>query len=306
MDELRAICARLQGNELVAAECANLAGGRPDPEGVAVCQSLDLLPRSAYLSRGLLCLAQGESLEDLVTQVQALQLAPTRFRLEFLDLTARGAVSKQAAILALSDAFESYPDLKQPQHRFVCVVQESCVWLGKLLNENTRTYQPHDAKPYRTSSSLPSRLARALVNLVAPPARIIFDPFCGTGSILLEALAVGLQAVGLDSNPRMVGMSRRNLAHFGYSAPVEHGDALTTSLTADAIITDLPYGRLLGVDRPAIQSAFTHLVNLSPRAVYLAGDDLSSGLHQAGYTWVDLLRVRKHHTMSRYVHVCQV
>jgi hypothetical protein len=93
MDELRAICARLLGNELVAAECENLTGGRPDPNGVAVCQSLDLLPRSAYLSLGLRCLAQASSLDDLALQVQALHLAPERFRLEFLNLTASPSVA---------------------------------------------------------------------------------------------------------------------------------------------------------------------------------------------------------------------
>jgi len=312
MDDLRAICARILGNELVAAECVNLTGGHPDSDGVAVCQSLDLLPRSAYLTLGLRCLAQAVSLDDLASQIGALHLASERFRVEFLDLTGSGevskhaAVSKRTAILAISNVLEAYPDLNHPQHRFLCVVQSGSVWLGELLTENERTYQQHDAKPYRTSSSLPSRLTRALVNLVAPPARTILDPFCGTGSILLEAQAVGLTSFGVDSNQRMVGMSRHNLAHFGYSAQVELGDALTCDHSVDAIITDLPYGRLLQVDLPAFQRAFVHLVQLAPRAVYLAGNNLSPSLTQAGYGRVEVLRVRKRRTMSRFVHVCQV
>lgn len=306
MSELRAICARLLGNDLVAAECENLTGGHPDSNGVAVCQALDLVPRSAYLSFGLSCLAQSNSLECLIDQIQSLNLTPERFRVEFLDLTACTQISKQASILSIANAFDAYPDLSQPQHRFMCVVQDQYLWLGELLTENDRTYQLHDAKLYRTSSSLPSRLARALVNLVAPPARTILDPFCGTGSILLEAKAIGLTAFGVDSNPRMVGMSRRNLAQFGYSAQVELGDALTCLRTADAIVTDLPYGRLLEVDYQAVRDAFHHLVQLAPHAVYLAGGDLSDSLLQAGYSLVEVLDVRKRHTMSRFVHVCRV
>jgi tRNA G10 N-methylase Trm11 len=305
MNELRAICARLAGNELVAAECASLTGGHPNAEGVAVCQSLDLLPRSAYLSIGLRCLAQAASLGELVNQVQALHLNPEKFRIEFLDLSGDGRVSKRGAILALSDALEAYPDLNHPQHRFVCVVQSNCVWLGELLNENDRSYQLHGLKPYHTSSSLPARVARALVNLVAHPAGTILDPFCGTGSILLEARTMGLEALGIDNNPRMVGMSRGNLAHFGYPAAVELGDALTISQTADAIITDLPYGRFLKVDRPAIREALGHLVNLAPRAVYLAENDLCADLEQAGYSEIQVFRVRKHQSMSRCVHICR-
>jgi hypothetical protein len=33
MDEYRAVCPRILGNELTAAECKNLTGGWPDAEG---------------------------------------------------------------------------------------------------------------------------------------------------------------------------------------------------------------------------------------------------------------------------------
>jgi tRNA G10 N-methylase Trm11 len=306
MNDLRAICARLLGNDLVSAECFNLTGGRPDAEGVAVCQRIDLLHHAAYLSSGLRCLAQAASLDELARQVQALHLAPERFRVEFVDLTARSEVSKQRAILAISNVLEANPDLDHPQHRFVCVVQRDCIWLGELLVENERIYQQHNAKPFRTSSSLPCRLARALVNLVTPPACTILDPFCGTASILLEAQSIGLTAYGVDRNPKMVGMSRRNLAFFGYPAQVELGDALNCTRLVDALVTDLPYGRLLEADLSEIQSSLTHLVELAPQAVYLAAADISINLMQAGYTSVEHLRVRKHHTMSRFVHLCHV
>lgn len=306
MNDLRVICARILGNELVAAECENLTGGYPDSDGVAICQNLDLLPHAAYLSTGLRCLAQAASLEELSSQVQALHLAPERFRVEFLDLTAHSTISKWAAILSISDVLEANPDLKHPQHRFLFVVQQGCLWLGKVLAENERNYQQHDAKPYRTSSSLPSRLARALVNLVTPPAHSVLDPFCGTGSILLEAQALGLTAFGVDRNPRMVGMSHHNLAHFGYTAQVETGQALDCLHTVDAIVTDLPYGRLLQVDDQALQTALNHLVSLAPRAVYLAGKDLKLSLTHAGYHQVKVLRVRKRHNMTRFIHVCHV
>ena len=304
MNELRAICARLPGNELVAAECHSLTGGLPDVDGVAVCQSIERLPQAAYLSLGLRCLAQALSLDELACQVAALQLRAERFRLEFLDLTAQAPFSKPQAIRLIADAIDAYPDLTQPQTRFVIVVQAHALWLGQVLSQTRRSYQLHDAKPYRTSSSLPSRLARALVNLVAPTAECMLDPFCGTGSLLLEAQAVGLPAFGLDSNPKMVGMSRRNLAHFGYPAAVELGDALHCQQRAGAILTDLPYGRLLEVDYAAIQQVFKHLVALAPTAVYLAGQDLTACLLAAGYARVELLRVRKHHTFSRFVHIC--
>lgn len=302
MDELRAICARLSGNELVKAECQNLTGGIPDAEGVAICQDLALIPRSAYITAGLRCFAEAPDLASLVAQVAAQPIPADQFRVEFLRLSPQIVVSKQQAILAAANALQAYPNLDNPRHRFLVVVQRERLWFGEILVEGEHTYARHDFKPFRTSSSLSSRLARALVNLVSPPARSILDPFCGTGSILLEAQALGLSAYGMDWNPKMAGMSRRNLRHYGYSGEVLLGNALDCQQTANALVTDLPYGRLLQADRPGLAAILSHAIHLAPVAVYLADEDITPLLKQAGYDYVECWRVRKHANMSRFIH----
>jgi len=302
MDELRVVCARIQGNELVAAECAALTGGTPDDEGVAVCQRLDLIPRAAFITLGVRCLAQARSLEDLCAQIALLPLAADRFRIETLSLWPQNPLPKPQVVLAVADALPAYPDLNDPQHCFFVAAQDDRLWFGEILAEPSRDYRLHEAKPYRTSSSLSSRLARALVNLVAPPAGSILDPFCGTGSILLEAAALGLNAYGMDRNIKMVGMSRRNLAHFSYPVQVALGDAQDCIQTADAIVTDLPYGRLLEQDQAALRRVLHHTAQLAPQAVYLAQEDITPWLQDAGYARVQCYRVRKRHTMIRFVH----
>jgi len=302
MDELRVVCTRLSGNELVAAECAALTGGLPDAEGVAICQHLDLVPRAAFLTLGVRGLAEALTLDDLCARIAILPVDADRFRVEYLSLWPQNPLPKPQVVLAVANALQAYPDLSDPQHRFLVAAQANRLWFGEILAEPARDYRLHDAKPYRTSSSLPARLARALVNLVAPPAQSILDPFCGTGSILLEAGTLGLPAYGLDHNIKMVGMSRRNLAHFGYPAQVTLGEALACTQTADAIVTDLPYGRLLEQDRDALRRVLHHTVQLAPQAVYLAEEDITRWLQDAGYARVECYRVRKHHTMSRFVH----
>ena len=296
------VCARLPGNELVAAECKALTGGVPDAEGMAVSRTLDLIPRAAFLTQGARCLAEAYSLEELCAQVAALPQAADRFRVEYLSLWPEHPLPKPQVVLAVANAIQAYPDLTNPQHRFLVAAQADRLWFGEILAEPVRDYRAHDAKPYRTSSSLPARLARALVNLVAPPAQSILDPFCGTGSILLEACALGLHCYGMDNNIKMRGMSRRNLAHFGYAAKVELGNAQECTQTADAIVTDLPYGRLLEQNRADLRQVLQHTVGIAPQAVYLAEEDITPWLVDAGYRRVVCYRVRKHHTMSRFVH----
>lgn len=59
---------------------------------------------------------------------------------------------------------------------------------------------------------LPPKLARMMVNLSgAPSGGTILDPFCGSGSILMEALLLGFRAIGADANPTMVAGAKKNL-----------------------------------------------------------------------------------------------
>ena len=302
MDELRAVCARIAGNDLVSIECENLTGGKPDSDGVAVCRSLDLIPRAAYISLGLRCIAQAETMDALVSQIAAASIQADRFRIDMLRLAPWTQVSERQAVIMAANALTGAPDLDAPVRRFFVVAQKSCLWFGEVLAATQHSYRQHDTKPYRTTSSLPSRLARALVNLVTPPAQTILDPFCGTGSILLEANAVGISANGVDLNPKMAGMSRLNLEHFGYPMQVDFGDALDCHGKVDAIVTDLPYGRILKIEPQRLKAILKHVVNLAPMAVYLAEEDISEILSEAGYRQIEVFGVRKSHALKRFVH----
>lgn len=68
------------------------------------------------------------------------------------------------------------------------------------------------------SGMLPPKIARQLVNLAFPtpisPKSILLDPFCGVGTILTEALELGLQVIGSDIDKTMLEYSATNLNWF--------------------------------------------------------------------------------------------
>ncbi|MBI3860176.1 MAG: hypothetical protein HY296_08115 [Thaumarchaeota archaeon] len=60
--------------------------------------------------------------------------------------------------------------------------------------------------------SMSPRLAKLLINLAGlVPGQTVVDPFCGTGTILAEALLGGMNCVGFDANPGRVKDANRNL-----------------------------------------------------------------------------------------------
>ena len=59
------------------------------------------------------------------------------------------------------------------------------------------------------------RLSRTLINLSNTPKNgIILDPFCGTGTILIEGLKQDTKVIGIDKDPKCVRASKSNLNHF--------------------------------------------------------------------------------------------
>lgn len=90
------------------------------------------------------------------------------------------------------------------------------------------------------------KLTRAMINL----ARIrddetVCDPFCGTGSTLLEAKSMGINAIGIDFDKRMCNISKENLSANGYECQIYNDNydyLLKIRDRFDGIVTDLPYG----------------------------------------------------------------
>ncbi|MEH3103458.1 MAG: DNA methyltransferase [Sphingomonas phyllosphaerae] len=51
-------------------------------------------------------------------------------------------------------------------------------------------------------------IARKLIDLVSSPGETVLDPFCGSGTLLVEAVAAGRSAIGTDVDPLAVFVSR--------------------------------------------------------------------------------------------------
>jgi tRNA G10 N-methylase Trm11 len=303
--ERRAVTARAARNGLIAAECQRLTGGTPDVDGVANCDTIERISRAAFVHRGIEVLAQATTLDHLVERVQDRAksgMDADRFRIDVHDPSRRCSSTTIEIATALADVIPFRPDLRDPRHRFLVIVGEDGFTFGAVRAEADGSYRRHDDKPWTTSSSLDSRFARALVNLV-PDATSILDPCCGAGSIVLEAASLGLEAFGVDWKPALVGMTRENVAHFGYDASVELADSRTHVQPAEAIVTDLPYGHAIDSDEHEIRAILEQSASQAASGVFVAPADISTWLTSAGYTDIEVYTVLKRRGFTRWIHV---
>ncbi len=104
-------------------------------------------------------------------------------------------------------------------------------------------------RPNKLKGMLPPKLARIMVNLaMQKPESTIYDPFCGSGGILQEALLLKYAALGSDIDPISIDETKENLEWlkktFNTHSPVDIqlNDATKGLLGVkfDAIVTE-PY-----------------------------------------------------------------
>jgi tRNA (guanine10-N2)-dimethyltransferase len=162
---------------------------------------------------------------------------------------------------------------------------------------------------------MPSKLARCMVNLAHGKTEdLVLDPFCGTGTSLIEATYIGCKALGVDAQRRMILGCRKNLQHFNITAEgLVLADACMLPLTmVDCVVTDPPYGRsastLKSTTKKLVQEVLTSTLSLlrkgqriciaSPKTLNIKA--LGSAL---GYKHVESHFAYVHRTLTREIAV---
>jgi tRNA (guanine10-N2)-dimethyltransferase len=150
--------------------------------------------------------------------------------------------------LVLSNVSKARVDLKKPSRVFLGVLTSGSFVFGvKLAEVEPKPFVERRPRrrPFFHPSAMQAKLARCMVNLAKPKAGdLVLDPFCGTGTTLIEASLIGCRTLGLDIQRRMARGTCRNLAHFNVGPEgVVVGDVRNLPITkVDCVVTDPPYG----------------------------------------------------------------
>lgn len=77
----------------------------------------------------------------------------------------------------------------------------------------------NEAEKFRTAKGnhhptvKPTDLMRWLCRLVTPPGGLILDPFCGSGSTGVAAVAEGFRFIGIEKDAEYVAIAERRIAN---------------------------------------------------------------------------------------------
>jgi len=157
-------------------------------------------------------------------------------------------------------------------------------------------------RPGFSPVSMSPKLCRCMVNLSGAAAgKKIFDPFCGTGGILIEAGLMGLKIEGSDIDAEMIGKCRKNLKFFKLSARISVADASKISGRKDYVVCDLPYGvsSYLSEKKKFLYPKFTRALSshLEERAVLCIKKGEDEQLIKKGFKELKIIK-----SFSYYIH----
>jgi tRNA (guanine10-N2)-dimethyltransferase len=139
-------------------------------------------------------------------------------------------------------------NLKSPDRVFMGILTQTKFVFGvKLAEISAKPFVERGPrrKPFFHPSAMQAKLARCMVNLARPrTGDLVLDPFCGTGSTLIEASLIGCRILGVDIQRRMARGTIRNLQHFKIRPEgIVVADARCSPITrVDCVVTDPPYG----------------------------------------------------------------
>ncbi|MFP4524452.1 MAG: DNA methyltransferase [Candidatus Woesearchaeota archaeon] len=253
---------------LARAECEALhPGAEWEPYGKHLLGTVEKpSQRAAYTKRALEVLHQGGADERWPAPPET----EGTVKVEVLSLDGEGLRKGEARKRVLDWLGQPRVSLDDPDETFWLVTSEKDILVCKQAWENEEDFEArkNQRRPAPHPTSLPPKLARAMVNL-AGPVNHVLDPFCGSGGLLLEASLIGLDATGIDVDDAMLARAKKNLEAYGAEARLVHGDALEHEGGTGCVVTDLPYGRNSKAEelRPLYEGFLKHYGELTERMV---------------------------------------
>ena len=210
-----------------------------------------------------------------------------------------------------------HANLENPETKFRVLLTEDKSIFGCIAASIDRSAfesrKPH-YKPFFYPGVLMPRIARALVN-IAKPGENLFDPFAGTGGILVEAGLMGIKVIGSDIQRKLLLGAKMNLDYYNVNYSLMFQDACSLALreeNVDAVVTDPPYGRSAAVKAESIEHLLAgslkeiyRVLKKGKRAVFVSERPLEDIAKEAGFSIIETHLQRVHKSLTRRIYVLE-
>lgn len=256
--------------------------------------------RSPFIKERIELLFEGTKLDDVINQAAAINMENSTFKIIFpklnglsptdqIEYTEKRSIERQIGFVIKGKADVHHPDVI-----FGLILFGGRWYFGHYLQSESVWFK-HQQKPREYSTALSTKVARALANIAVPdPIGVkAIDPCCGIGTVLVEALSMGIDIVGRDINPIVVEGSLENIKHFGLSGAVELGAIADIKHQYDVAIIDMPYNLYTSATEAEQQGILKDALPVTEKLLVVTIDPIDYMIDEAGFSITDRCLVKK-------------
>lgn len=268
------------------------------------------LYRSVFIRSKINILIKSSNFQDLIDYIYKKQLTYYNFKVIYLKNEITHIPYKQSIEYCKQIAFPimgsvniHHPDV------IIAITKINDLWILGVQKINDG-WNKNENKPYTYSSSLSLRVARTIVNIgIENDLNLkVVDPCCGIGTVVLEALDMGIDIKGYDISREISYQARLNLEHFHYDPLIiQKSDIKMINEIFDVCLLDIPYGLYCKYNEEQQKEILKATYNICHKLVLVSQRKFNSLLENIGYYIVDQCEVGKNESyeMVRYITVCK-
>ena len=285
---------------------------KKDTESNYIISDVKIDPsRSPFIAERLEVLYEDSNLDTIKKLVAGLNVSKATFKvicLNEMDLgdtkkiphSERRVIEREVGL-----CINGEPELDNPNMVFGIILLDGRWYFG-TYEKSESIWLKHLQKPHSYSTALSTRVARAIANIAVPqPENVqVIDPCCGIGTVLIEALSMGINIEGRDINYRVCQGSKENIAYFGLTGNVTLGPISEVTEHYDVAIIDLPYNLFTHSTVEQQFDIVKHARRIADQVVIVTVETIDHLIAEAGFEIVDR-SVAKKQAFIRQVLLCK-
>ena len=263
--------------------------------------------RSPFVKESIKVIYSENRLEDIVEKIVANKLAYDDFKVCYIKIEG-GDISYEDRLRSIREiglVIIGEAEMYKPKVT-LGLTNVDGRWIFGIYEKNDFEWYSHEKKPYSYSNSLTLRMARSLVN-VAVGNNLecsIIDPCCGIGTVVIEALSMGLNIKGYEINKSIASNAKKNLEFLNFEKVIKTGDMHTIEEKFDVAIVDIPYGIFTHTTLEEQTEIIKTARRIANKVVIVTFEEMDHLIISSGFNIVDKCSLAKG-TFIRYINICE-
>jgi tRNA G10 N-methylase Trm11 len=267
--------------------------------------------RSPFMRERTNVLLEANSFDGLKQLAASMEIPAPTFTIQCLNTinfgeTARiGHQKRRQYERELAMVMPAEPEIENADIVYSLITYDEMWYLG-TFDVSVSVWRHHMNKPQNYSTALSTRVARAIANIAVPKVENVrvIDPCCGIGTVVIEALSMGIDIIGRDMSPMVCIGSRKNIEHFGYETTITKGPIQEVTDHYDVAIIDLPYNVFTSASKEQQHDIIHHAKRIADRVVIVTIESVDEVIEELGLAVIDR-GIAKKQSFEREILVCE-